>query len=198
MAKNFMWGVDTQCTLPIHVVLFVSRHKDNKDIKDYKERRESFVTTMEADDPYLRDKFYAFVNQGKPNELSRMYYSVNSRKKEEVTKALVHFLIDNPDFNIAAISAKVAGLAAKSENALTHKWMFDFDSPDIDLAIEFSKDITEIDSTLNPEIFHTKNGHAIVVAHGFDTRKLMEKWTKKVEVELKRDDLLLVEWKTKC
>ena len=115
----------------------------------------------------------------------------------ETIKSLTHFLIDNPDFNLEAISAKVAGIAAKSENALTHKWMFDFDNDDPHLAYEFMEDIKIIDETTKPQSYKTRNGYAIVVEHGFDTRKLMEKWKEKVEVELKRDDLLLVDWKIK-
>ena len=37
--------VDNNIDTPINVVLFVSRNKDNKDIKDFKERRNAFVTT---------------------------------------------------------------------------------------------------------------------------------------------------------
>ena len=32
----------------LNVVLFVSRNKDNKNVKDFKERRNAFVTTKNA------------------------------------------------------------------------------------------------------------------------------------------------------
>ena len=57
MARNFMWGIDTKNNLPVHVVLFVSRHKDNKYTENYKERREAFITTLDKNSPYLREKF---------------------------------------------------------------------------------------------------------------------------------------------
>ena len=45
------------------------------------------------------------------------------------------------------------------------------------------------------ETHKTPHGYAVIVKHGFDTRKLLEKWGK--DVELKRDDMLLVCWDTK-
>lgn len=44
MAKNYKWGIESINDNPVHVVLFVSRNKDNKDVKDFEERRTSFIT----------------------------------------------------------------------------------------------------------------------------------------------------------
>lgn len=44
---------------PINVVLFVSRNKDNKELHDFKERRNAFVTTRDKEQ--LLEKFQAFV-----------------------------------------------------------------------------------------------------------------------------------------
>ena len=193
MAKNSMWGISMNDDKPIHVVIFVSRNKDNIDIEEFKERRHAFITTADKDDTYLLYRFEAFVKSGVAGETSRMYYSVNSRNPENINKDLVHYLIDNPDMNPSSIAGKLAGIAALSKNALTHKWMFDFDSKDRDKLSEFKSDIVDIDCSLKPEEYDTKNGYAVIVDHGFDTRELLSKWT---DVELKRDDLLLVEWET--
>ena len=61
-------------------------------------------------------------------------------------------------------------------------------------AKEYVEDIKKIDDTTNPIIHKTKNGLAILVDHGFDTRELLEKWP---NPEIKRDDLLLIRWDQK-
>ena len=45
--------------------------------------------------------------------------------------------------------------------------------------------------TMNVEVHKTPNGYGVVVDQRFDTRELLAKWT---NVELKRDDLVCVEW----
>jgi hypothetical protein len=109
----------------------------------------------------------------------------------------MHFLFDNPDFNLCSIAPKLAGIAAQKECALEKKWMFDFDCEDYNKVSKFAKDLAlnldleDIPKTMNK----TPHGYAIVVDHGFDTRELMEKWGD--IVTLKRDDLLCANWKTK-
>ena len=40
------------------------------------------------------------------------------------------------------------------------------------------------------------NGYAVVVPHGFDTRDLLVKWNKEETiVEVKRDGMLLIDWR---
>ena len=46
--------VDNNIETPINVVLFVSRNKDNKDIENFKERRNAFVTTRTHTDLHTR------------------------------------------------------------------------------------------------------------------------------------------------
>jgi len=194
--KNNKWSVESFNSKPIHVVLFVSRNKDNKDIEGFAERRLSFITHKTPDE--LLADFEYFVEQGVTGELSRMYYSVNSRNPQKIYQELLHFLIDNPDFNLCSINPKLAGIAAKKECALEKKWMFDFDSTNKDLLYEFLYDFVKVtkntDVKLDP-VRETPHGYAIVCDHGFDTRELMEKWGN--IVTLKRDDLLCYTWQKK-
>ena len=193
--KNFKWGTKSFDESPIYVVLFVSRKKDNTHIENFVERRESFITHHAWDSEYLQNKFNEFVNRGKNTELSRMYFSVNERDPNKIYKELLHFLIDNPDFNLCSISPKLAGIAATKECALSKRWMFDFDNPDINLANEFINDISKlIDIPLKTTIYPTPHGFAIVTERGFDCRSLLEKYN---YVTLKRDDLLCVKWSSK-
>lgn len=174
-----------------NVVMFVSRNKDNS-LDGFKERHKNFVTTRDTDDPRLLSEFKDFVNDGLPGELSRLYYGVNKRKNEIVNNQLVHFLIDNKDFNLAKIDAKIASLAFKRGTALTKKWMFDFDE-ELSLLPDFVRDVSNISGIESCKIEHheTPNGAAVIVPRGFDVRSLMEKWK---NVELKRDALLCIKW----
>lgn len=107
--------------------MFVSRNKDNRDIRNYKERREAFLTTHDENDDRLISKFETFMNNGVHGEFSRFYLSVNKRDNEKTHRALQHYLLDHPDFNLAALPAKLASEAAKTENSLEKKWFFDVD-----------------------------------------------------------------------
>lgn len=193
--KNFKWSVISFDSSPIYVVLFVSRNKDNKHIENFVERRESFIAHY-ADGDYekIRKRFNEFVLRGKKGELSRMYVSVNERNPEAIRKELLHFLIDNPDFNLCSIQPKLAGLAAQKQCAATKRWMFDFDSED---AAELSCFLTDLQTMVDKndiETYKTPHGYAIVVDHGFDIRKLKEDWP---DVTLKKDDLLCCDWGVK-
>jgi len=191
MAKNNMWGVKLKDDRPIHVVLFVSRNKDNDHIKGFKERRKSFITTEDINSYKILNEFYSFSKAGVYGETSRMYYSLNARNSEKIYKELMHFLIDNPDFNLASIQSKLASIAAKKECAAEKKWLFDFDINDYDSLAEFMNDIKDIDDSVELNYYNTIHGFAVTCSHGFDTRTLLEKWN---AVTLKRDDLLLVKW----
>ena len=128
MTKNF--SVESHNDRPINIVLFVSRNKDNKEVADFKERRVTFITHEDMNSEKIMTKFNDFVNAGKVGELSRCYYSVNTRDPQKIHKQLLHFLIDNPDFNLCDMDAKIASIAAHVECAATKKWMFDFDIDD--------------------------------------------------------------------
>lgn len=194
MNKNKRWGIECSNTNPIHVVLFISRKKDNKDISDFKERRESFITTMDKYDTRLISKFKSFCECGLDGEICRYYYSVNARDPELIRKELMKFLIDEPEFNLCAIESKLAGIAATAVCATEKKWLFDFDVNSNDSLTEFLSDVIEYSGLTYNDIttYKTINGFAIVINRGFDVRKLLEKWAGKVE--LKRDDVVLVMW----
>ena len=200
--------VDNNIETPINVVLFVSRNKDNKDIKDFKERRNAFVTTRSHTDFRLIEDFYAFVRKGQPNEMCRMYFSVNPRSNSKTQKALMHQLIEE-QYNMATMPQRIAAIAAKKENAADSKhlkWLFDFDPIEgeniDDLVNAFVDDINHYHNNtrtknnekrppINIDGYKTPNGYAIIVDQRFDTRELLQKWT---NVELKRDDLLCAKW----
>ena len=188
--KNFKWGTESFNDKPIYVVLFVSRNKDNAEIEDFKERRTSFITHKTVEE--LQIEFSDFISHGKPGEFCRMYYSVNPRDPVKIHKQLLHFLIDEPDFNLCCINSKLAGIAASKECNAGKKWMFDFDIRDNNKVWEFIADIEAIDMEVEIDIHPTPHGYAVITNRGFDTRKLFEKWTK--DVSLKRDDLLCVAW----
>lgn len=188
--KNNKWSVESFSDKPIHVVLFCSRNKDNKHLPDFKERRKSFITHKTPDE--LDSEFWHFVSEGQPGEMCRFYYSVNARDPQKIHTELMHFLFDNPDFNLCSIMPKLAGIAAKKECALEKKWMFDFDSTEITQLRNFLYDLHHYSFGVNRKVHTTPHGYAIVVEHGFDTRALMEYWGN--VTTLKRDDLLCVNW----
>lgn len=191
--KNNLWGTESFDSKPIHVVLFCSRNKDNQHIDGFKERRKSFITHK---NPFeLAPDFESFVAEGQVGEVCRLYYSVNARDPRKIYQKLLHFLIDEPDFNLCSIMPKIAGIAAQKECAAEKQWMFDFDLDDVKQVFNFVEDIKAIDPEISPAINKTPHGYAVVTEHGFDTRELLEKW--KEYVSLKRDDLLCVNWLTK-
>lgn len=188
------------------VVLFVSRNKDNKNLSNFTERRNAFTTTKKPEQLY--NQFNAFVAQGQVGEMSRMYVSVNPRSNTKTFKALQHKLLDN-EFNLSSLPQRVAALAALKENAYDSKhlkWLFDFDPVEgkntKEFLQEFLADVQyyhettqtkqgEVRPTMTVKTYKTPNGYGVVVDQRFDTRELLAKWT---NVELKRDDLVCVEW----
>ncbi len=194
MASNFAkWGTQSRDDRPMHIVLFKSRNKDNKGLDGYHERQVSFVTKEPADSDVLRREFNAFILNGIPGEMSRMYYSVNERDEEKVRKALTHLLIDNPDINLCSLPSKLASIAAAKECAKTSRWLFDFDLNDEEAAKQFAGDISWVtEGAVTVSIHKTPHGYAIIASRGFDTRQLMEKWGDCVT--LMKDDMHCVAW----
>ena len=192
MVGNFQkWGCVTYDDKPVRVCLMVARNKDNKDIEGFKERRKAFLTTKNANE--LQDEFDCFIHGGNDNEFCRLYLSVNERDTQKIYKEFLHFLIDEPNFNLTHVQGKLAGIGAKKECALEKKWMFDFDCEDEEKLDEFMEDILlSTNDIIGATSYKTPHGYAVVVSHGFDTRELMEKWSE--IVGLKRDDLLCVSW----
>lgn len=173
----------------LHVHLFVSRNKDNKDVSGFKQRRKT-ILARNCQLEMLCNEWEAFLRQGKKGEFCRWYMSVNARDEDAVRRAVTHRLVDGAD--IAKIDAIVASEAAKASCAAEHCWMFDFDNEDMALVKKFAEDIAEplqdgyIDINPSPHGFH------VIVSHGFDTRDLLEKWGD--TVTLKRDDLFCHDW----
>ncbi len=181
-----------QDTNEARVVLFISRNKDNNKLANFHERRRAFLTRKKIGD--LIPKFESFVNEGINGENCRFYISVNARDIAKTKKALIHKLIDSEtDTELFHPEAYIAGIAAKHENALTKKWLFDLDS--INSAI-FDKVVYYIKQSgaSIENVINTPNGVHIITDHGFDCRKLLEEVP---EVTLKRDDLYLVTWRIK-
>lgn len=179
------------------VYYFVSRNKDNKDISDFKQRSQvyliddskfesntqlGFITQIKE---YIRPQFDKFVSEGQPNEFCRCYISINKRNQEKTKKALLTKLI-NEDINLSNLNSIVCSLAAKPENALEHKWLFDFDCLSASSLRDFLLSIRQYTPT---RWYITPNGYAIVADHGFDTRNLLPEY-----VTLKRDADLCIMW----
>lgn len=196
MSKNFKWGTNPFDDTPVNIVLFVSRRKDNKNLKDFKERRRSFITHDTMDSEALHRGFMEFVYSGRPGEFCRCYYSVNERDPEAIHKAFLHYLIDTPNFNLCDVQPKLAAIANTPECRKSRRWLFDFDIDDKAKVDEFVEDLKKVDDTIKITVRRTVHGYGVVISHGIDTRTIYEKWDKEL-VGLKKDDLVLVEWATK-
>lgn len=181
--------------MPLHAIMFVSRNKDNKSIPDFKKRSNVFLTSLELDDPELQSQFENFVAKGKIGELSRFYVAVNERNPIEVNKSVTIFLINNPSYNPARLPAKPYSISMNGKNALTKKWLFDFDSSDKNLLDQFVNDIIASGFLKQDILIHKSiSGYHIILPHGFDTRNIMSKWN--ATVTLKRDDMWLKTYQT--
>lgn len=175
------------------VVLFNSRNKDNKEVKNFKQRSESYFMKWSNPNNKIIDKFKEFVKKGQKNEFCRLYISLNARDPKVVQNLLMHKMLDDKDgLIVTKINTIIPSIAARKECAIEHKWFFDFDIDDSKLANEFCQDIIAIDPTLNPYRIRTPHGYAIIVEHGFDIRPLQAAWED--AVQLKRDDLICHHW----
>lgn len=182
--------------MSLHLVLFNSRNKDNKSLKNeanknYKQRSYQFLTHKSVDDPELRQMFKSFVSKGLPGEVSRFYYSVNARSEEKVQKTLMHYLLDHT-VDLATLDNLAARLASKAENRAENKWLFDCDDYTKEDTDKFVEDLTSYakDTNVVDTVVKTRSGYHVVVKHGFDTRELLEKHP---NVSLKRDEFLYVD-----
>lgn len=188
----------------LNVVLFTSRNKDNRHVENFKERRESFVTTLSAESESLKDRFDRFVQSGVDGEMSRMYISINPRSNEKTSKDLMKKMLSD-NVSLARVPEMTARLASKKENAFDPKnlkWMFDVD-PHASLDLEYVVETIMLDiafayydpkkPTINIETYRTPNGYSIIVDQHFDTRPILSKWK---NVELKRDAMLCAAWDT--
>jgi hypothetical protein len=172
---------------PYHVVMFVSRNKDNSNLEHFKQRTKAFLTQKTPDE--LVTEFNEFCERGLSNELSRFYISVNTRKHDVILKSLQHYLIEHQDVNLASTSSLVASLSMKRGTALTKRFLFDYDDDPVSVGV-FLSDVKQALGDKTPvELHKTVSGYAVVTERGFDTRDLLAKWE---NVELKRDGMLFV------
>ena len=194
MTSNKSWGVDTKSSKYCYVILYVSRNKDNKGITNFKERRKAFICSDEKLG-YYKKQFYNFANEGVVGEMSRLYISVNKRDMSIIRKQLIHFLIDEEDFNLCSMNSKLAAIAAQKECAAEKKWMIDFDSEFPDQLHKMIDEIRVLDDTIECHPEKTPHGYAIICNHGFDSREIMNRWSDVATI--KKDDLLCANWITK-
>lgn len=191
------WGIMDINTDICRVVLFISRNKDNKDVKNFKQRRFSFLTSKSI--PDLRDDFEIFANDGVSGEVSRFYMSVNTRDLDKIKKGLIHDLIDDESNRMLVNPLPyIAGIASIKENALSRHWLFDVDTKDKSVLKNFIKSIPKDVKVL--ETIDTPNGYHVIVDHGFDTRRLLGNNPYESlfpQIELKRDDMKFVDIKKK-
>ena len=179
--------------LETKIALFVSRHKDNPNLPNFKVRRFSFLY-REGDQKtalQLLPLFSEFVNQGVPNEVSRLYISVNTRNMEKVRKQLIIKLIDDENADLLNLSNILTSIAAKPENAKERKWLLDVDITSEKEKKEFEKDLQKAMNDTNYDLkYETPNGIGYIVSHHFDVRPLQNKW--KDKFTLKKDSMRFI------
>ena len=184
----------------LRVVSFVSRPKDNTEVEGFINRKISFVSTMTDDE--LVPIFEAWAKQGKKNEFSRMYTSLNKRNHKTVQLSLMHYLLDNQDLNLGSLDSRIAMIAAQPEHALESKYFYDFDA-DAEQLKEFLSDLAtayEETKKLNKKLTGefkfsvrtTPNYYAVILEERFKTSEVEEKW--KELVTLKKDALYCAAW----
>ena len=187
----------------VRIALFVSRNKDNKEIPDFKERREAFIIDthgprhdLDIEINRMHKKFGEFVSKGIPGETCRLYLSVNDRNREKIKKNFVIELLKNDDYNLSNIKDILVSVAMKKENAVTKYWLIDYDREDTEEEVrEFIEDMKELTNYKeNPfnilNINPTVHGWHIIVSHGFDTRALLKKYGDFVSIQ--KDAMWLV------
>lgn len=184
----------------LRVISFVSRPKDNIEIEDFSSRKTSFISTMT--DEELVPIFVAWAKQGKKNEFSRMYVSLNKRNHKTVQHSLMHYLLDHQDLNLGSLDSRIAMIAAQPEHALESKYFYDFDA-DAEQLKEFLSDLAtayEETKKINKKLIGefkftvrtTPNYYAVILEERFKTSKVEEKW--KDLVTLKKDALYCAAW----
>lgn len=172
----------------LYTYMFVSRNKDNVGLEGFKPRRAFKLCKTNKDFEDMIHEFEYFVASGVPNEVTRLYRSVNARDEEKLKRNFISRIIKE-NVPIEKYNAVLVSEAQKKECRSENKWLFDFDSNDYEMLLSFIEDIKKY---LNKEQIHfskTPNGFAIVVNQGFDTRELLEKYS---FVTLKRDDFLFI------
>lgn len=184
----------------LRVISFVSRPKDNIEVEDFSSRKTSFISTMT--DEELVPIFEAWAKQGKKNEFSRMYVSLNKRNHKTVQLSLMHYLLDHQDLNLGSLDSRIAMIAAQPEHALESKYFYDFDADaeqlkeflsDLAIAYEETKKINKkLTGEFTFSVRTTPNYYAVILEQRFKTAEVEEKW--KDLVTLKKDALYCAAW----
>lgn len=167
-----------------YAVMFVSRNKDNREVKGFKERRMAFLS--DRDPETLIPRFKRFVRDGVDGEVCRFYRSANPRDLEKARKKLIVALVeaDSPD-TLLRIEARTVSIAMTAECAAERKWLFDFDNENDDDLREFMSNVIHDGGFEEVSFYSTPHGFGVIAPHGFDTRSLMAKWG--ACCDLKRD-----------
>lgn len=120
-------------------------------------------------------------------------------RKEYVTKknkmySLYEKISESDSMRMTQLNRTLASVAQQVQNRDESKWLFDFDVDDREMMANFLSDINHFSGIklIDMKCHKTPHGYAIVVPHGFDTRKLMEKW-KGYDITLKKDGLLFLD-----
>ena len=172
----------------LYVYLMRSRNKDNKDIPNFKQRDKTILEYKENEDKII-EEFKSFATKGVPGEQTRLYRSVNSRNEEKIREEfIIRLLRDKP--SMTQLNRTLASVAQQVQNRDESKWMFDFDVDDKELLSQFRTDLGLLG--IYNDCHKTPHGYAVIAAHGFDTRELMEKW-KDYDITLKKDELLFLD-----
>jgi hypothetical protein len=172
------------------VVMFTSRAKDNGDIPNFRKRGRTFLSNEPIDN--LIPQFKEFVREGGPNEVCRLYVSINPRDIKKTMKKLCVHLIESEETlsTLTSLPQKVVSIAMKPECAAAKSWLFDFDSRDDKLVDEFVTDMMDEEGFDSVRMYRTPNGYGVIAPNGFDTRCLMDKWS--YCCDLKRDAMRFV------
>lgn len=175
----------------LYAYTMVSRNKDNKGVLGFKQRTKAYLC-YESEEAKIMEKFDRFVSDGVRGEKSRLYKSVNARNEEKTKKAFFARVIAT-DIPVVKYYRVLVGTSMLIENRAERKWLFDFDSTDEEMLSRFV-DLAAYYGNFNKcDVFvqQTPHGFAIVVPHGFDTRKLMDEFAD-CDITLKRDDALFI------
>ena len=105
----------------LKIVEFVSRHKDNQGLIDFKPRTRTLIVT-DKNVHHVNDEFKAFVEQGVYQETSRMYEMFNELDPVGANRALAHFLIDNPDAQPDKVESVLKSELVK--HTTTKHWLY--------------------------------------------------------------------------
>lgn len=193
--------------MPLYVAVFISRNKDNKGLPFFKQRCKTVLVrtnnlwdewNSEDERTYidLLTKFQEFVDKGVGDELCRCYVSVNDRNEDKIKKKLLLYLIQNDNYDITKLDNIINSVSMDPENANHKMWLIDYDDfEDYDKVKDDIHAEAPDEDDFIVSSYQTVNGYHFVVAHGFDTRKLNQKYGDKLSV--KRDGMRLYNWKRK-